>query len=534
MFKFLQTIMGKHRRGMLALLLLVIVVPFVFTIGNMPGIGYKRKRGRELVLGYDLGDPKVVESVIRDAAISQSLQGKSLDLGDIQNYSLTRLLCLHHARHLKVPVPTEEVLQSFIRTRSAFWNERGEFDAAIYNDFVKKWPTRQDDIGSLRRVLEEDFMGEMVGRALEGPGWVLGKEMEWWYERAQTSYTVQWVEFPLEKVSSDFTVTADELLSFYEKNKENYRVDHRVEVVLLTFDPQRHRSSVPEPSRAELEAYFESHKDLFKETTLGEENLSRVSECWIEEQSGIRAEKAVSDCTFELYEKKIRPTSPEWEVCIQRYGAEGMVVPPYSRHEVPSLPNVEAARLMQAWDLDEEHFLSEPFGNRSKWQVLALKCFHEAYDPDFREVKDRVGTDLRWERRREILLERVRQMRREMGEVGKSLEDFASGETVQSLPASTFNGLLGSLMGKFGWQATAEILKEIEGAPEGAFLEPKLTENGVVWVKLCGKQIPSVDTASKEFAAFSESYRHQMEDHQRSHFVSELLEKALVSPGSRP
>jgi hypothetical protein len=197
---------------------------------------------------------------------------------------------------------------------------------------------------------------------------------------------------------------------------------------------------------------------------------------------------------------------------------------------------VEAARLGQAWDLDEEHFLSEPFGNRSKWQVLALKCFHEAYDPDFREVGDRVETDLRWEKRREILLERVQQMRREMEEAGKSLESFASdfGETVQSLPASTFTGLFGSLVEKLGWQVVAELLREIEGVPEGAFLEPKRSEKGVVLMTLCGKQIPSVDTASKEFAAFSESYRRQMGDSQQSYFVSELLEKALVSPGSKP
>ncbi len=534
MIKFFQLLLEKHRKWVLGILLFVIIIPFVFTIGNMPGIGYaKRKRMQNSFLWYDLSDPKVVENVLRDSSLSLSFLNSTQDAANIQNYALVRLLLLNYAQHLRMPSPDEEQFQKFIRTKPVFWNSKKEFDPEIYNDYVGKWKTQLGSTQPLRKVLEEDFKCEAVRDFLSAPGFTLPQEIEWMFKRWKTTYHVQWVEFLLKDFKPKIEIKAADLFAYYEKNKKDYRVSKRAEVVFLQFDNQNYASKLSVPNEEDLKAYFESNKDSFKkskEDVPSFENAKEdVKKHWAEERLFQLAEKAASDFSFEIYEKNIRPDSPEWNEILKRYGAKTIVVKPYSHSEVHTMGDTPVDLLEQAFNLDQERFLTEPSKSKNGWQLLCLKRFHEAYLPGFKEVKAKVEEDYLKQKRNEALLAYVSELQQKLKKSGQNFEDFATQEKVElhSLQPLTFEGLFLQLGEKIGITPTFDIIKKIEFLDDKDFLTPAHSDKGVVLLQLLEKKVPIVDQKSDEFTKFSEEYLQRTQAMQTETMITEAIEKSL-------
>ena len=56
MLSGIQKYLEKNREWLFGFLLVVIIVPFVFTIGSMPGLGYSKKKNQSFTKETDLSD----------------------------------------------------------------------------------------------------------------------------------------------------------------------------------------------------------------------------------------------------------------------------------------------------------------------------------------------------------------------------------------------------------------------------------------------------------------------------------------------
>ena len=94
MLSGIQVFLEKNRKWLFGFLLVVIVVPFVFTIGSTPGLVAGKKMRAMKLFGYNLNDRKQLETVVRNGALSIALQTGNEEnawMESAQGYAFYRL-----------------------------------------------------------------------------------------------------------------------------------------------------------------------------------------------------------------------------------------------------------------------------------------------------------------------------------------------------------------------------------------------------------------------------------------------------------
>ena len=136
MISWLQTVMQKHYKWLFSILLVVIIVSFVFVIGNT-GQGYSSGTQYESTkfYGYDLGrNSRDIDNFSKWISISLELNGqRNSQVAQV----LDRMVSLNLADSLNIPDPTSEQMKEYITNKSAFINPAsGEFSSDAYLKFI--------------------------------------------------------------------------------------------------------------------------------------------------------------------------------------------------------------------------------------------------------------------------------------------------------------------------------------------------------------------------------------------------------------
>lgn len=129
MITWIQTRFQTGYKILFFLVLIVVIVAFVFTIGEAPGMGRGGDRGEPMeYFGYDLRSRPDQQEITRLAAIS-FYTSRGRDPGEqLEQYAFNRLAYLGTGRQMGLPAPTDRELQQFIATRDAFRGPDGRFD----------------------------------------------------------------------------------------------------------------------------------------------------------------------------------------------------------------------------------------------------------------------------------------------------------------------------------------------------------------------------------------------------------------------
>ena len=138
MISWIQNHLIRHGRWIFLSLLALIIVAFVFTIGNTPGCTTDRSGYQEnLFYGIDLNAPREREVIIEKVQLSAFLNGQQIRSEEqFQSQLTSRIALLHLADELGVPAPDQASLADFITTKNAFRGADGEFSADAYTSFV--------------------------------------------------------------------------------------------------------------------------------------------------------------------------------------------------------------------------------------------------------------------------------------------------------------------------------------------------------------------------------------------------------------
>src|SRR5690625_545677 len=117
MISEIQTKLQKHNKIVFTVLLAIIIVAFVFTIGNMPGIGGAEPQTvRSDYFGYNLQSERDVRELLRFGEISYRIENGEGEINpnQLQSYVLDRIAFENIADSLKIPSPTEEEFRYFV------------------------------------------------------------------------------------------------------------------------------------------------------------------------------------------------------------------------------------------------------------------------------------------------------------------------------------------------------------------------------------------------------------------------------------
>ena len=402
------------------------MVPFVFTIGNMPGFFWKKKSSRQF-FGYDLSSRKQAEEVMMKGAMSMILRdggekGKWMQAS--QEYALYRLWMLSVACDLKLPNPNEEQLQAFIKTRRFFWDEKEQqFKPSLYNKYLKEWKMNF----SLRSLLEEDYKIERIREVMQGVVCSLPQESELAFKSLRAKYTLDYIEVKNEEKEPQALSDAD-IREFFEKHKEDYRIPQQADVTLLVLDADNYAKQVPIPSDEDLKAYFEQHKaDFAKDGKEAEFSPVReeVKKAWKSEKCLSLAEEAASQLAVQVYDQSIKNNGEAWKNLLEKNHVRCVYsIPPYSKVSVPQKEGVPKELFLRAFELSEERFLSDPQIIKSGAALVALNKFIPAHLPELDQVQTQVVDDAKRFRQRKAFRAKVEQIKVSLDKDGNPPKEF--------------------------------------------------------------------------------------------------------------
>jgi peptidyl-prolyl cis-trans isomerase D len=138
MISWIQNHLIRHGRWIFLTLLGVVIVAFVFTIGNTPGCTSNRSAYEVASFyGYDLNSPKQMESLSRKVGLSAQLSNANIQNDQQFQSQLTgRIALLHLADQIGIPAPSPAALSEFIHSQPLFADEDGNFSRDAMTRFI--------------------------------------------------------------------------------------------------------------------------------------------------------------------------------------------------------------------------------------------------------------------------------------------------------------------------------------------------------------------------------------------------------------
>lgn len=543
MLSNIQVFLEKNRKWLFGFLLVVIVVPFVFTIGSMPGlVGGKRSHKLKL-FGYDLSDRKQQEEVVRNGALSIALQSGNEEnawMESAQGYAFYRLLLLSIARDLRLPNPSEVALGAFIKTRALFRDKEGQFKPELYNTYLENWKHRFGKAYSLRSLLEEDYRCEQVRSVLMKGGFVLPKESEAFFKNMKATYQLEYLVVKNEEPLPE-KVHENALRDYYDAHKADYLVGQRADVTLLFFENKKYAEAIPNITEKDLEAYFDAHKADFKlkdkdgkdKDPVFKDVRDRVKTALETEHMSHVALESASQFVMQAYEKNLALESEAWKALVDKNDIRCIhSVAPYTRDAIPEKKGLPKEVLQSAFDLNEDHFLGDPTPVKNGVIVVALNKFLPPSQPELDAVREKVTADVKADQRKKAFDAKVANLGKFLTD-GKSKLSDKGLETKKLENFSLETGFL-QLSKLLQINALFAFMKELNTFPlhqwskayEGA-------DETVVLFRCNEKKFPENIAELEEFKTFVKNYIERQRVQQSETLLREMLEDTMNNSGVR-
>ncbi len=534
MISWIQNRLIRHGRWIFLTLLAVIIVAFVFTIGNTPGFAPSPDRFEEdFYYGVNLSSDREMRPMQERVQYSILLNTGRPPMSNqqVSEGLITRIAMLHLANELSIPAPTERQMSEYVRTKPAFFGSDGAFSRDAYIAFVDDLEANPSISPNLLfRVLEEDFRIDRVVRALTGPGFVMPGEALAEARHDQTEVTLTVASTRYRDFNPEIEVTDALIESFYENNAERYREPDRIKARLARFsvDP----ASI-EVSEEALNAHFEANRNEFEaiyQSSLeegeepGELTLAEVRPLVEDALQTERARRASNEkahaFAFRLYDQNIRRDSSTFEELLSAENIELRTVEPYSVEEIQdrALPS----RLLETgFTLTPNRYFSDAVRLNGDFGVLIFDERVESFIPPLADVRTAVEENFRAQERRRLFTEEGR-LRRE--QLQAALSEGTSFEEAAAALELTVEGFEPFAFGEPLTALNDAVIQASQTLNEGEVSPMVSTGNAGFWVFVNQRNVPDIDPTSAAVAESLEFLKRYSAFATSRSFLSELIE----------
>jgi hypothetical protein len=538
MLSNIQVFLEKNRKWLFGFLLVVIVVPFVFTIGSMPGLVGGKRSHKLRLFGYDLNDRKQQEEVVRNGALSIALQTGNEEnawMESAQGYAFYRLLLLSIARDLRLPNPSESTLGEFIKTRVLFQDKDGQFKPELYNTYLENWKQRFGKAYSLRNLLEEDYRCDQVRSVMMKGGFVLPNESAAFFKNVKATYQLDYIVVKNEEPLPE-KVHENALRAYYDAHKAEYQVGQRADVTLLFFENKKYAEAIPNLSEKDFEAYFEAHKldfkDKDKEPMLKEVHERVKTALETEHMSHIALESA-SQFVMQVYEKNLVMESEAWKELVDKNDIRCIhSVAPYTRDNIPEKKGLSKEVLRTAFDLNEDHFLSDPVPVKNGVIVVALNKFLPPYLPEMDAVREKVVADVKTDQRKKAFDAKVGNLFKFLQGVKPEQNLSEKGLETKKLENFSLETGFMELSKLLQMQALFAFMKDLNALSLNKWTKAYEGVNDTAILFCCKeKKYPEDLATSEEFKEFEKNFTARQRVQQSETLLREMLEDTMNNSG---
>lgn len=548
MISWIQHHLIRHGRWIFLSLLALIIVAFVFTIGNTPGCTTDRS-GYEpnLFYGIDLNSPREREAVVQKVSISAFLNRQQFRSEDqFQSALSTRIALLHLADVIGIPAPDQPTLAEYIKTKPAFSGPDGQFSPDAYTrmlDDLESNPRMSEAL--VLQVLAEDFRLDQVRDVVAGPGYLLPSEAIAQTIRNQTELELIVASLSFAAFSPEIEADEATLRKYYEENSQRYEIPERIEASYVAFRADAYMDQVPEADEAALRQHFaENRAAIVAEyeatqapaTEAGPEEAATekpavtfetvrelVAASYAREQASRIANQAAQTFAFRLYRDEIKRDSATFNQLINQSGLSLTKIEPYTlagarqRALSPEL-------LESAFALGTHRYFSDPHPIDGGFAVLIFEGRIAPVIPPFEEVANAVNADFRAAEKRRLFSEKGVSLREEL--VAALAAGTAFSEATESLGLST------TAFEKFAVRnapsnLNRSALEQAQGMAEGE-VSPMLTSGGNgLFVYLQTKAVPELDRENEDVTQAKQMLQQWAMFSSGSSLMNELVDRGL-------
>ncbi|MGB0334023.1 MAG: hypothetical protein ACPGGN_01535 [Opitutales bacterium] len=499
MISWIQNHLIRHGRWIFLTLLAVIIVAFVFTIGNTPGCTTDRSGYEEqLFYGIDLNSPRESDAIAEKVQLSAFLRGQPLRSNEqFQNAVTNRIALLNLADEIGVPAPDQNTLADFITTKAAFRGEDGQFSADAYTAFVDQIESNpQTPQGLVLVVLEEDYRINQIGSALAGPGYLLPSEALAQTQRNRTEFSVATATIDYNAFSPEIGTNEEALMKYYEANKLRYEIPERIKASYAYFAANQYEDQLTAASEAELREHFITNRERFvaeyrarqTEEASGEETAvtfadvkeTVVASLQLEQKSRI-ANEAAQTFAYTLYRNEIKRDSAAFKELLTASEVTLTEIEPYTITEARQR-TLPADMLESALSLGGNRYYSDAYALNSGFAVLIYEGRISPEIPKFAEVEQEVIADFKAEEKRRLFDARGKSLKSELetqlaqgtvfAEAAEALELVVNSFdtfTIQDAPSELNRSALQKAQG----MEAGELSSMLTSGPSGIFVYVK-------------------------------------------------------------
>lgn len=454
MITWIQNLLLKRGRSVILLILGVIIVAFVFTIGESPGIVTGERQVEDRFFGVNLRDPAEQEQLSLRAEISHFLNTGSFPRSqEIISRDITfRLVLLDMADKLGVPNPSSEALQEFIFSRPAFFGDNNQFDPVVYSEFldmVDANPMLRPVL--IDRVLNEDYRRDRVLDLLTGPEMILSEEAVFSTKQRLTRFTVEKATIARPEASEIEDPSEETLQSFFNERSRRYADPEQRRFVKAIFPYENFLAQVSEPSDDTLRNWFRTsslrqdleatHAERIESATeespfdLFSEERSTILAAWKNSEARRLAGDSAHDFAYNVWEQNPAPESEDTVNLARESGGIISQIGPF-RPDATDLP-FSSEIIREAFQLSEDRIFTEEFPAEEGYAVLLLAEVIPSQIPPMENVRERVLADYREFARDELLQTRGSEMR-ELLYAAAEEDNFKGKAEELGLTTSTF------------------------------------------------------------------------------------------------
>ncbi|MGD9353739.1 MAG: SurA N-terminal domain-containing protein, partial [Desulfobacterales bacterium] len=172
------------------------------------------------------------------------------------NQLIDQKLMLAEAANLGISVSDQELAESIANIEA--FQTAGVFDPKRYEYVLSRLRLTQDAFeADQKRAMLVDKLNKFVTTNVK----VSDAETLDWYKWNNASVDLRFVKFPASHYQ-DINPTEDEIKSFFEAHKENYKTDVELTARYALIDPKTYTDRVS-LSEEELRTYYDNNKDEF-------------------------------------------------------------------------------------------------------------------------------------------------------------------------------------------------------------------------------------------------------------------------------
>ena len=324
-----------------------------------------------------------------------NLNDDMIKMLNVKSQALDRLidkkLILQEAAKFNLKV-TDDELADTIKQIKAF-QINGNFDSQIYRNVLNQNRLTPEDFEFIQN---ESILIEKTRSFILSNVKISKQEAIEWFKWENTSVNIDFVLFEPGRYD-DINPTPDEINSFFEDNKESYKIDAMIKVRFLRFEPDAY-SSVVKITNEEIQDYYESNTEKFKTQKTVEARHILIKLDRNSKPETVEKKRKTALDILKLAREGIdfAELAKQYSECPSK--DKGGYLGEFKKNAMVK-PFAEKAFQMKAGEI------SEPVRTQYGWHIIKVEKVNEETGVSFKDAQDNIRNKLVKERAKNLAYE---------------------------------------------------------------------------------------------------------------------------------